>query len=497
MDVKFVTEGRGDAVAVMATEGGQLLAGAQHLDTAMGGRLAKAIAAARFAGGAGQVVDILAPEGVDFARVLVIGVGNAERADGLAVERWAGQAVKRTLASGATKLVLQPDALPSVAKSEAGAHAAVGARLAAYRFDAYRTKLKPDQTPTLEEVQIAMEGPAAARARFEKEDAGVKGVFFARDLVSEPANVLYPEEFAKRLSELSSLGLEIEVLDVPAMEKLGMGALLGVGQGSAKPPRLVTLSWKGMRSKTARPLALVGKGVTFDTGGISIKPAAGMDEMKGDMGGAAAVVGAMKAIAERKAKANVVGVVALVENMPGGNAQRPGDIVKTMSGQTIEVLNTDAEGRLILADAVWYAQEKFKPAALVDLATLTGAIIVSLGHEYAGLFCNDEDLATALQSAGHAEGEPVWRMPIGPAYDKLIDTPIADMKNIAGKPVAGSIVGAQFIKRFIKDGLPWAHIDIAGMAWKPGPYDDPTSPVWATGYGVRLLNRLVANRYEE
>ncbi|HVY85107.1 MAG TPA: leucyl aminopeptidase [Caulobacterales bacterium] len=496
MDVRFVTEGRGDAVAVMATEGGHLLPAAQALDAATNGRIAKSMAASRFTGGAGQVVDILAPDGVDFGRILVIGVGAADRADGLAVERWAGHAVKRTLASGATKLVLQPDALPGVAKSEAGTHAGVGARLAAYRFDSYRTKLKPEQTPTLEEVQIAMEGPAAARARFDKDDAAVNGVYFARDLVSEPANVLYPEEFARRISELSALGLEIEVLDPPAMEQLGMGALLGVGQGSSHPPRLVTMSWKGARAKT-RPIALVGKGVTFDTGGISIKPAAGMDEMKGDMGGAAAVCGAMKAIAERKAKANVVGVVALVENMPGGNAQRPGDIVKTMSGQTIEVLNTDAEGRLILADAVWYAQEKFKPSAIVDLATLTGAIIISLGHEFAGLFCNDEDLAGALQSAGLSEGEPVWRMPIGPAYDKLIDTPNADMKNIAGKPVAGSIVGAQFIKRFIKDGVAWAHIDIAGMAWKPGPYDDPTSPVWATGYGVRLLNRLVANRYEE
>jgi len=497
MDVRFVTEGRGDAVAVMAAEGGQLLPAAQALDAAMGGQLTRSMAPARFTGGAGQVIDILAPEAVDYSRVLLIGVGAPDRADGLAVERWAGHAVKRVLASGATKLVLQPDALPSVAKAEAGAHAAVGARLAAYRFDSYRTKLKPEQTPTLEEVQIAMEGAGAGQARYEKDASVVDGVYFARDLVSEPANILYPEEFARRLKELEALGVEVEVLDVPAMEKLGMGALLGVGQGSAKPPRLVSMSWRGMRAKTARPIALVGKGVTFDTGGISIKPAASMDEMKGDMGGAAAVAGAIKAIAERKAKANVVGVVALVENMPGGNAQRPGDIVKTMSGQTIEVLNTDAEGRLILADAVWYAQEKFKPSALVDLATLTGAIIVGLGHEYAGVFCNDDDLAGAIQGAGSTEGEPVWRLPLGAAYDKLIDTPNADMKNIAGKPIAGSIVGAQFIKRFIKDGLPWAHLDIAGVAWKPGPYDDPTSPVWATGYGVRLLNRLVANRYEE
>jgi leucyl aminopeptidase len=222
-----------------------------------------------------------------------------------------------------------------------------------------------------------------------------------------------------------------------------------------------------------------------------------MDEMKGDMGGAAAVAGAMKAIALRKAKANVVGIVALVENMPGANAQRPGDIVHTMSGQTIEVLNTDAEGRLILADAIWYAQDKFDPAAVIDLATLTGAVVVALGHEHAGLYANDDDLAQALIAAGQAEGEAVWRMPMGPGYDKLIDTPNADMKNIAGKPVAGSIVAAQFLKRFVRDGVAWAHLDIAGTAWKPAPYDDPLSPAWATGYGVRLLNRLVASRYED
>ena len=281
------------------------------------------------------------------------------------------------------------------------------------------------------------------------------------------------------------------------MERLGMGALLGVAQGSSRPARLVTMRWSGASSKKAKPITLVGKGVTFDTGGISLKPGAAMDEMKGDMGGAAAVAGAIKAVALRKAKANVVGVVALVENMPGANAQRPGDIVNTMSGQTIEVLNTDAEGRLILADAVWYAQDKFEPSAVIDLATLTGAVIVALGHENAGMYANDEDLAHALTSAGQQEGEPVWRMPLSAAYDKLIDSPNADMKNIAGKPIAGSIVGAQFIKRFIKDGTPWAHIDIAGTAWKPGPYEDPINPAWATGYGVRLLNRLIANRYEE
>lgn len=496
MDIRFVTAGSGDVVAVMASEGGELLAAGKALDTAAGGRIAKAMKAANFKGGAGQVTDILAPDGVDFGRVLVIGVGKADAADGLAVERWAGHAVKRVLTSGAEKLVLQPDALPSVSKAEAGSHAAMGARLAAYRFDTYRTKLKPEQKPTLTTVEIAMDGPAAAKARAEKDAAIVEGVFFARDLVHEPPNVLYPESFAERLRDLETIGVEVEILEPETMERLGMGALLGVAQGSSRPARLVTMKWNG-GSKGAKPVALVGKGVTFDTGGISLKPGAGMDEMKGDMGGAAAVSGAMKAIALRKAKANVVGIVALVENMPGSNAQRPGDIVNTMSGQTIEVLNTDAEGRLILADAVWYAQDKYEPSAMIDLATLTGAVIVALGHENAGMFSNDEDLAHAITVAGQTEGEPVWRLPLSAAYDKLIDTPNADMKNIAGKPVAGSIVGAQFIKRFVKDGTPWAHLDIAGTAWKPGPYEDPLSPAWATGYGVRLLNRLIQNRYEE
>ncbi|MBL8538494.1 MAG: leucyl aminopeptidase [Hyphomonadaceae bacterium] len=497
MDVRFVTAGGGDVVAVMAGEGGQLLPAAQALDAATGGRIAKAMKAVRFTGGLGSAIDVLAPEGVEFSRILVIGVGKPESADSMAVERWAGHAVRRTITSGAEKLVLQPDALPNVSKAEAGAHAAMGARLASYRFDAYRTKMKPEQTASLAAVEIMMDGTAAARARAEKDSAIVDGVYFARDLVSEPANVLYPESFAERLRDLETLGVEVDVLDVPTMEKLGMGALLGVAQGSARPARLVTMKWSGSSAKGGKPIALVGKGVTFDTGGISIKPAAAMDEMKGDMGGAAAVAGALKAIATRKAKANVVGVVALVENMPGANAQRPGDIVHTMSGQTIEVLNTDAEGRLILADAVWYAQDKFDPSAVIDLATLTGAVIVALGHDHAGLFANDEDLANAIVAAGQSEGEPVWRLPLGAGYDKMIDSPNADMKNISGKPAAGSIVGAQFIKRFVRDGVPWAHIDIAGTASKPGPYEDPLSPAWATGYGVRLLNRLIASRYED
>ncbi len=498
MDIQFVTESDGDAIAVMAGAGAALMPAAQALDAKAGGALTKAIKASRFNGAAGQVLDILAPQGVPYARILLIGMGEPDRAEPMAVERFGGHAVRRTLASGAERLVLAPDALPQAAIAEAGARAAIGARLAAYRFDRYRTKQKPDSLPSLKEIHIALEGPAAARARYEKSSGLVEGVTLARDLVSEPPNVLYPASFVARVKEvLEPHGVAVQALGVEEMRALGMGALIGVGQGSTRESQLMVMSWNGAKAKSVRPVALVGKGVTFDTGGISIKPSAGMDEMKGDMGGAGAVAGAMLSLAMRKAKANVVGVVALVENMPDGNAQRPGDIVTTMSGQTIEVLNTDAEGRLILADAIWYAQEKHNPVAIVDLATLTGAIITSLGHEYAGLFSNDDDLANSLQSAASAEGEPLWRLPLSPGYDKMMDSPNADMKNISGKPAAGSITAAQFIKRFVKDGTPWAHLDIAGVAWKPGPYEDPLHPAWATGYGVRLLNRFVANRYEE
>ena len=498
MEVRFVNEIRGDAVVLMAVEGGALTTAAHALDGRLNGAISRAAQAARFTGAAGTAFEILAPTGVETSRIVVIGLGPVEKIEPLSVERWAGHAIRRLLTSGIEKLVLVADGHKGVTAAESAARAANGARLAAYRFDRYRTKLRPDQKPTIAELYVVTDGPAAAQARYEHDAAVVDGVHWARELVSEPPNVLYPEAFAARIkTTLEPLGVDVDILGEAEMEKLGMNALLGVGRGSTRQSQLVTMTWRGAKNKAAQPLALVGKGVTFDTGGISLKPGAAMDEMKGDMGGAAAVVGAMKALAMRKARANVVGLVGLVENMPDGDAQRPGDIVVSMSGQTIEVLNTDAEGRLVLSDVVWHAQEKFNPAAVVDLATLTGAIIIALGHEHAGLFCNDDDLAQALIAAGQAEGEPVWRLPLSPAYDKMMDSPNADMKNISGKPAAGSITGAQFIGRFIKPGMPWAHIDIAGTAWKPGPYEDPVSPTWATGYGVRLLNRLVAGRYEE
>ena len=320
-----------------------------------------------------------------------------------------------------------------------------------------------------------------------------QGVFVTRDLVSEPANVLYPDEFAQRIKALRKLGVEVEILDGNEMQDLGMDSLLGVGLGSQHEARMAIMQWHGSEEEKAAPVAFVGKGVTFDTGGISLKPPGGMEMMKWDMGGAGSVTGLMHALAARKAKVNAVGVVGLVENMPGGAAQRPGDVVKSMSGQTIEVINTDAEGRLVLADALWYTQKRFKPKFMIDLATLTGAIMVSLAHEYAGLFSNNDDLAEKLVSAGKAEGEELWRMPMGPAFDKMINSQIADMKNVGGR-YGGSTTAAQFLERFVNK-VPWAHLDIAGMAWTDK--DHATIPKGGTGYGVRLLSRLVADYYED
>ena len=331
--------------------------------------------------------------------------------------------------------------------------------------------------------------PVAAQERF----AVAEGVELARNLVNEPPNVLFPVEFAERTKALEKLGVAVETLDEKAMGKLGMNALLAVGRGSARESRLVAMRWNGARSKRTKPIAVVGKGVCFDSGGISIKPSTGMEDMKGDMGGAACVVGLMHALAARKAKVNVVGIVGLVENMPDGDAIRPGDIITSMSGQTIEIVNTDAEGRLVLADALWYTQETYSPRAIIDLATLTGAIIVALGAEVAGLFSNNDELAQRLAAAGEASGEKVWRMPLGAAYDKMIDSKFADMKNTGGRH-GGSITAAQFIQRFVRE-TPWAHIDVAGTAMGSSPSDINHS--WGSGWGVRLLNRLMADSYED
>jgi len=494
MRIEFVASDRtkaptGGAVAVIAFEEGKLSLAAQDLDAATGGSVARAIAAAnRFAGKAGQTVELVAPSGVDIQRLVVVGAGAQDALSGEAVEAFAAQAYAAVKTSGVETLTIL---LPGADAALAG-HAALGVTLAAYRFDKYRTTEKADKKPSVTTVVIAVDDVAAAEAAYAPLKALGEAVYFSRDLVSEPANVLFPAEYARRMKELESLGLEVEILGEDEMARLGMGSLLGVGQGSRRDSQLVVVQWKN--GGDSQPIAFVGKGVTFDTGGISIKPADGMEDMKWDMGGSAAVAGLMHVLAARKAKVNAVGVLGLVENMPDGNAQRPGDVVTSMSGQTIEVINTDAEGRLVLADALWYTQDRFKPQFMVDLATLTGAIIISLGNDFGGLFSNDDTLSENLLAASKASGEPLWRMPLPDFYDKHIDSAIADMKNVGNGRAGGSITAALFLKRFV-NGLPWAHLDIAAVAWKK-PSSSPTIPDGAVGFGVRLLNQLVADKYE-
>jgi leucyl aminopeptidase len=418
-------------------------------------------------------------------RILAVGVGEATKAAD-AAEKLGGTAVSRLLLSGETHAVIDLSGFDY--DGDSAAKVALAAALRAWRFDQYRTTLKDKQKPTLAEVTIVGGGSDAA-ARWETRWQPVlDGVSLTRALVTEPANILYPETFVERCqAALKGTGIEVEVLTGDQMKKLGMGALIGVAQGSVRDPRMLIMKWAGGTEGTA-PVAFVGKGVTFDTGGISIKPAAGMESMKWDMGGAGAVAGAMLALARRKAKANIVGICGLVENMPDGNAQRPGDVVTSMSGQTVEVINTDAEGRLVLADAITYVQKEFKPATIIDLATLTGAILISLGHEFGGLFTPDDKLAQQLIAAGDETGDKLWRMPLHESFDRLIDSPIADMKNV-GPREGGSITAAQFIQRFVDDGVKWAHLDIAGKAWADKP--SSTYDKGATGYGVRLLDQFV------
>lgn len=440
--------------------------------------------AARFAGRAGQLFEGFAEVDGVVVRLALVGAGNADAEDRRAsLEKAGGALAGKYRTSGATQLLLDADGLT------AGELASVllALRLRLWKQDSYRTTLKDEEKASLEEV-LVMSAAEGAQAAWDDATAIAEGVEFTRELVTEPANVLYPESFVERVRQrFAGTGVDIRVLDEKEMRALGMGSLLGVAQGSARPPRLVVLDWRGGEAGAA-PLAFVGKGVTFDTGGICIKPAAGMEDMKWDMGGAGAVSGAMLTLARRKAKANVVGILGLVENMPDGNAQRPGDVVTSMSGQTIEVINTDAEGRLVLCDALTFVQREYKPARIVDLATLTGAIIMSLAHEYAGLFSNDDTLSADLTRAGEATGDKLWRMPMGAVYDKMIDSPIADMKNVGGR-FGGSITAAQFLARYIDKGTPWAHLDIAGTVWtdKPGTTWDKG----ATGFGVRLLDALV------
>ena len=479
-------------VAVFVAADKQLLASAQTLDQQLGGAIGRAIAASRFTGAKGQTLTLLGQAGID--RLTLVGVGKARELDARAAEALGGALAAEANAAGLKAFATWVDVVKGcrLTPGQVAARIALGARLRTYRFDKYKTKDKPEQKPSLDAIALHLAGAADGRRAYEKLEPTIDAVFFARDLVSEPANVLYPVEFAKRARELAKLGIKVEILGEAEMKKLGMNVLLGVGQGSERESQLLVMFYmKGPKGQ--KPIALVGKGVCFDTGGISLKPAGGMEDMKWDMGGAGAVVGAMRALAGRKARVNVVGICALVENMPDGNAQRPGDVVTSMSGQTVEVINTDAEGRLILCDAMWYVQEKFQPQAMVELSTLTGAIVVSLGHERAGLFSNNTPLSNKLRAAGAGIGEKLWRMPLGASYDKLIDSEIADMKNVSNGRDGGSITAAQFLQRFVQPGVAWAHIDIAGVAWSGK--GNSTTPKGATAFGVRLLDTWIADNY--
>jgi len=453
--------------------------------------IARAAKADRFTGKSGSALDIVAPAGLKASRLVVIGTGKSADRKSQDLVKLGGVAMGRvpSAASEATVLLEFAD---GPLKPNAAADVALGASLRAYSFDRYKTKRKEgEDAPAKARVTLGVADVAGARKAWGARQAVADGVIIARDLVNEPPNILYPAEFARRASALRKLGVGIDILDVAAMRKLGMGALLGVGQGSSQDSRVVVMRWNGGK-KGKPPVAFIGKGVCFDTGGISIKPAAGMEDMKGDMAGAACVVGLMHALAGRKAKVNAIGAIGLVENMPDGNAQRPGDIVTSMSGQTIEIINTDAEGRLVLADVCHYVNTRFKPKFMVDLATLTGAIMVALGQEHAGLFSNDDKLAERLTQAGLDTGERVWRMPLGVEYDKMIDSKFADMKNTGGR-FGGSITAAQFIQRFVGK-TPWAHLDIAGTGFASPSSDINKS--WGSGWGVRLLDHLVAEHYE-
>ncbi len=486
---------------VLAGDGVELGPKAREFETKSAGAISKAAAAADFKGKFKATIEILAPAKIGIDRLIVAGIGK----DGDASEQKlielggailaAAQARKGSVAS----VIVDVDGTDDLKPEQFAALIAQGAMLRHYNFKKYLTKKDGDDASAakdgLKKLIIHVAHPDKAKAAFAPLKAIVNGVNVARDLVNEPANILGPVELADKTKALEKLGVDVEILDVPDMTKLKMGSLLCVGQGSERPSRMAVMIWNGTKGnkKATKPVCFVGKGVVFDTGGISIKAAQGMEDMKGDMGGSAAVIGVMHALAERKANVYAVGLIGCVENMPSGNAVRPGDIVTSMSGQTIEVINTDAEGRLVLADVLWYAQEKFKPKLIIDLATLTGAIMVALGKEYAGMFANDDKLADELLAASKATGEKLWRMPLDKAYDKMIDTKNADMKNTGGR-WAGACTAAAFIQRFVKD-TPWCHIDLAGTAMDGAKTDINQS--WGSGWGVRLLDRFVADHHEK
>ena len=492
MKVSFVSDKPASgAIAVILAKSKLTLSGAaKEYMSASAGQFKRAAKAANFTGKKGQSFYIFAPQGSKVDKLVVIGIGDGAKLD---TEMMAAKVTKSLLMSGEAIMTLHLGGLGLT--PDQAARAAVGVRLAAYRFDTYRTKLPASKKPALKTLKIGYDEPAKARASYTNFYGPVcDGTELARDLVNEPPNVIYPKAYAARIKKLEKLGLKVEVFGEKRMKTMGMHALIGVGLGSERESQMVVIKWNGGK-KGDKPTCLVGKGVTFDTGGISLKPGNGMWDMKGDMGGSAAVVGAMSALAGRKAKANVVGIVGLVENMPDGKAQLPGDIITSMSGQTIEVQNTDAEGRLVLADCLHYASTKIKPKAMINLATLTGAVIVALGHEHAGVMSNNDKLAAQLAAASETSTEKTWRLPLSPHYDRLLDSPNADMKNIGGRS-AGSITAGQFLQRFVGKGIPWAHIDVAGTAMKPSGRHDPRETTFGTGFGARLLNRWIADNYE-
>ena len=464
-------------IAVLAEPDQTPSAGFRKLDRLSKGALTRAVASEAFGKlKPGEAMDLAWPAGLQAEVVQILRL--PKRAD-VAQARKAGAAIGKAHGTAATLVMAEGH--------PRAADIAFGLALRAYDFDTHKTGEKKSRGP----VSLAVTNPEAVARAAAPMAAVAEGVFFTRDLVNEPANVLTTSDFAARLAAMQELGLQVEILEEDELRRLGMGALLGVGQGSESPSKVVVMQWNGGGDEA--PFALIGKGVVFDTGGISIKPAGGMEDMTMDMGGAGVVAGVMRTLALRKARANVVGLVGLVENMPDGRAQRPGDVVKSMKGDTIEVINTDAEGRLVLADVLWYAQERFKPVGMINLATLTGAIIIALGHENTGVFSNNDDLCNAFLSAAKAEGEGAWRLPMGEAYDAKLKSRIADMMNVGGRD-GGAITAAQFLARFVKPEVPWCHLDIAGTALLKS--DSTLAPKGATGWGVMALDRLIRDRFE-
>lgn len=514
LDVEFVSlsdDLESTAVMIAAGDDGALVLGdtGEAINKKVSDSVTKAAKAASFTGKAKSGIELLAPAKLKCDRLIVVGAGEADKAKNTDWIMLGGAIAGRVAARKTKSFSLVADVAEAGGRKaeDIAADLALGVVLRCYSFEKYKTEAGPKpaskkeapaneadkKSKHIERVTVHCADPKKAAKAYVDRAAIANGVYLARDLVNEPANTLGPVEFADIAKDLEKSGLEVEVLDDEALEELGMGALLAVGQGSERPSRVAIMQWNGAKSKRSKPIAFVGKGVVFDTGGISIKPAAGMEGMKGDMGGAACVTGLMRTLAERKANVNAVGLIGLVENMPSGNATRPGDIVTSMSKQTIEVLNTDAEGRLVLGDVLWYAQQRFKPKLIIDLATLTGAIMIALGKDFAGVFVNDDKLAGDLLDAAKKTDEKLWRMPLDKSFDKMIEGTTGDIKNLGGR-WGGACTAAAFLKRFIDD-TPWAHIDLAGTAMDASSTDINRS--WGSGWGVRLLDRFVADHHEK